>query len=316
MKLNDLRVLLVEDDPVALDLTAQALEERVERVYQASNGEEGWTLFRMLRPDLVISDIRMPGMDGMMFAQKIKALNPSQPIFFLSAFNDRETLMKAMELSVDSFVLKPLDMEELFKRIEKVMAKYHHAEEKHSHLVRRAQKLEGIAYFDELTGIPNRFAFKEELKRSIKRARKKRGGFTLLYLDLNGLKEVNDRLGHRAGDQYLVEFSKRLLSVVDRGFFARIGGDEFVLILEHIEQCSMLQDFARRLAEALSRSCEIENGERIRLSCSIGVARYPENGTSEEELLQDADWAMYRAKRTRSSGAKWARWAHLVCAGE
>jgi len=313
VKLSDLRVLLIEDEPEALELTAMMLEEYVGKVYRACDGVEGWALYRMLRPDLVLSDIRMPRMDGLELAKKIKEDNPSQPILFLSAHNDSDTLMRAMELSVENFVLKPIQIDVLIDRIVKVVSKYHHGLEDQVRLAKRAKKLEGIAYFDQLTGIPNRFAFQEELQRRILWERDE--GVTLLYLDLNDLKTINDRYGHGMGDRYILAFSQRVLTVAEEHFFARIGGDEFSMLMKGKHSCDALKKFALQIEEAFNEPIVWED-EKIYLSCSVGAARFPDDAQTQEDLLHKADLAMYRAKAHIKATEGLGRRVVLACAEE
>lgn len=148
---------------------------------------------------------------------------------------------------------------------------------------------------DQLTGLANRASFYALLEeRFLGQAPSAREA--LLFLDLDGFKEVNDRRGHQVGDLLLTEVAGRIAgSVREQDLVARHGGDEFVVLLSNIENPSIAHAVAARVIEAISAPFSIE-GHRIRLGVSIGVAYYPEHGSSVAELVKRADVAMYSAK--------------------
>ncbi|OIQ85577.1 cyclic di-GMP phosphodiesterase Gmr [mine drainage metagenome] len=167
---------------------------------------------------------------------------------------------------------------------------------------RLEQTLRHIARHDPLTGLLNRGAFLERLEHSLARIRRNGGSLSLLFLDLDGFKQVNDISGHHAGDCLLKEVAQRLrqeLREIDAA--GRLGGDEFVLLLENTAQAGTApgpltaQAVAARLIEALRQPYRHDGREHC-VSASIGIALYPEHGTSAETLLLNADQAMYRAK--------------------
>jgi diguanylate cyclase (GGDEF)-like protein len=149
---------------------------------------------------------------------------------------------------------------------------------------------------DPLTGLANRWWFSQMLD---ERLRPKHGASpcaAVLFLDLDGFKDVNDQRGHPAGDRLLAEVAKRIShSVRDHDLVARHGGDEFVVLLENIEHPAVAHAVAARVIESISAPFELDGAEAT-LGVSIGVAYYPEHGDSGSELLKSADLAMYRAK--------------------
>ena len=157
--------------------------------------------------------------------------------------------------------------------------------------------IQRLAHFDQLTSLPNRVLFEDRLRRAVARAHREGGAVALLFLDLDGFKQVNDRLGHDAGDQVLRDAARRIetaLRTVDTA--ARLGGDEFTVILEHIASTEDIQTVAQRLLLLLSRSYAVA-GSEAHLSASVGVSVYPGDSRVPSELLSFADAAMYRAKR-------------------
>ncbi len=152
------------------------------------------------------------------------------------------------------------------------------------------------AYHDALTGLPNRMLFYDRLTQALSLARRDERGLAVLFLDLDQFKLVNDTLGHGAGDRLLVEIARRLQSSLrDSDTVARVGGDEFTLLLRNIDDGGDAARAAQKVLEAIARPAEID-GQRLYLTTSIGISTYPADGEDAEALLTNADIAMYRAK--------------------
>ncbi len=157
--------------------------------------------------------------------------------------------------------------------------------------------LQRFARYDGLTGLPNRTFFLDTLERTLARARRRRSRLALLFLDLDGFKTVNDRLGHAAGDAVLQVMAERLrVGTRSSDLVARIGGDEFTVLLQSLARADDAALVARALIDRLARPCSVEDQE-ITLGASAGIAVYPEDGTDADTLLRNADLAMYRAKQ-------------------
>lgn len=156
--------------------------------------------------------------------------------------------------------------------------------------------LEQLAHYDALTGLPNRALLAERMNRAVVLARRQGIGFAVCYLDLDGFKAINDRLGHEAGDSVLQDASRRLTSVLrEVDTVARLGGDEFVLLLSDIHNQEACVITLERVLAAVSEPLEAQGAE-CRVSASIGIALYPDDGEDPETLLRHADQAMYVAK--------------------
>jgi diguanylate cyclase (GGDEF)-like protein len=152
------------------------------------------------------------------------------------------------------------------------------------------------ANFDTLTGLPNRRLFRDRLEYEMKRMDRDQGKMALMFVDLDHFKEVNDTLGHDAGDQLLVDAAKRMVGCVRvSDTVARLGGDEFAIILASVPNAQM----SERIAESLNASIQLPfviNGENAHVSASIGVTVYPDDAIDAEALMKNADQAMYAAK--------------------
>jgi len=166
------------------------------------------------------------------------------------------------------------------------------------------EELHRRAFLDPLTGLPNRLLFEDRLMHALRRSERAEERITernaekiaVLFIDLDGFKPVNDSLGHAAGDQLLKETAARLRSVArDSDTVARIGGDEFVLLMEDIASLADGVSLARRLLESIARPLEIA-GRQVQISGSVGIVVYPDHG-DKDKLVAHADAAMYAAKR-------------------
>jgi diguanylate cyclase (GGDEF)-like protein/PAS domain S-box-containing protein len=159
-----------------------------------------------------------------------------------------------------------------------------------------AETLSSLAYYDSLTGLPNRNLFNDRLSRAIAAARRRHGGFSLLYVDVDRFKEVNDAMGHDAGDELLRQVALRLQKVLRKiDTVARLGGDEFVVILDQVADDSHAAKIAAKLLASCSGDYALRGATRS-VTLSVGVSRYPRDAVEVESLLKCADKAMYRAK--------------------
>ncbi len=161
------------------------------------------------------------------------------------------------------------------------------------------QKLFRQAHYDELTALPNRFLFQDRFNQAVERAHRNKHALSLLFIDLDRFKSINDSLGHTVGDRLLQEVSKRFLQCV-RSYdsVARFGGDEFVIIISDVAP-ELIQEKAAMLAERIINNMSspiVFDDREFHINASIGIAIYPDDGTSYDELLKRADTAMYQAK--------------------
>jgi diguanylate cyclase (GGDEF)-like protein/PAS domain S-box-containing protein len=163
--------------------------------------------------------------------------------------------------------------------------------------VEETKRLHDRAHYDELTQLPNRYLLLDRLNHLIERSERNKSKFTLFYIDLDRFKTINDTKGHAFGDKVLKETASRLLqSIRSSDTVARIGGDEFIVILENTSDINDISMRAETIIKKISEPCSID-GEDIQISCSIGIANYPENGITIDALLLYADKGMYKSKR-------------------
>ncbi|WP_434929074.1 diguanylate cyclase domain-containing protein [Shewanella sp. HL-SH2] len=166
------------------------------------------------------------------------------------------------------------------------------------------QQLHHIAGHDPLTQLPNRSLLFERLQASLGLARRGGTHLSLLFIDIDGFKHVNDNYGHLVGDKLLKSIAKRLHDCVRKSdTVGRCGGDEFLVILNNIESFDKVLIIAENIRSELDKPYQFDELV-LQLSPSIGLARYPENGDNEQQLIQHADQAMYQAKSTGGNSVK------------
>lgn len=164
------------------------------------------------------------------------------------------------------------------------------------------EQLRHLANFDRLTALPNRAMFHDRLSHALVKAQRSNREVALLFVDVDRFKSVNDSLGHGVGDRVLRSMAKRLMRCVRKAdTVARLGGDEFTVILDELDDIETVLSVCERILATTAEPMVLSENE-ITLTCSIGIALYPNDGSDAETLLQNADTAMYRAKRTGRNG--------------
>lgn len=194
--LKELNLLYVEDDAKVKEAFLTLVERYFQKVFVASNGEEGWELFVQNPIDIVISDIRMPKMDGLAMTQKIKKRSPQTPVLLLTAFNDNEYLMKALELGVEGYIVKPIDRNKLFEKLN-LFAQMLHFQKEQQNIAKLLQLL--FDRFDDAIAL-----FEED---ALKLANKK---FYEYFGDIASLEEFEEFLGSKLEDRTIVQLQEPL----------------------------------------------------------------------------------------------------------
>ena len=157
-------------------------------------------------------------------------------------------------------------------------------------------RIRNLAYYDPLTNLPNRRLFHDRLSVAIAHAHRSQTKLAVIFVDLDRFKRINDSLGHGVGDQLLQEVTTRLLSSVrEDDTVARMGGDEFIILLTEVVDVDHVVNVARRIIESMTQPMQL-NGRELVVTCSLGISIYPDDNTDIDNLIQNADTAMYRAK--------------------
>jgi len=296
--MNDqtVKILVIENDSGDLFYIRELLSEHNVTSFQlesATRLEEARRQLRDRTYDIVLLDLNLPDSFGFETFTTLQEEFPKLPIIVLTGNSDAEVGLKAVQMGAQDYIVKnSLDVHLLTKSIRYAIERHRLFEE-----LRRARSHEHYrACHDLLTGLPNRLLFHDRLHQAVRQARRTGAQLGLLFLDLDGFKLINDSLGHEVGDYLLQAVAKRLQSVVRAGdTVARIGGDEFVILLINIQSDDDAAKVARKIITTMAEPVEIENHE-LAASVSIGISLYPNDSDDIDSLLKNADRAMYRAK--------------------
>ncbi|MFI3188022.1 MAG: GGDEF domain-containing protein, partial [Methylococcales bacterium] len=159
------------------------------------------------------------------------------------------------------------------------------------------EKIQQLAFYDPLTGLPNRRKLLDRLQYAIAINRRKNSQFAVFMMDLDKFKVVNDKLGHAAGDELLKQVAVRIIDCLrESDMVARLGGDEFVLILENLKIPDDAETIALKVIADLTRPFQLSENNSVQIGASIGISLYPQHGNTPESLMDHADTALYQAK--------------------
>lgn len=279
-------ILVVDDNPDKLGLLEAALRLAGYNVRTAVDGEEALAAIDAYQPDLVITDVMMPKMNGYELAERIRA-NPRTkfiPVIMQTAAGYRpEDMRRGSEVGALGFITDPTDLNLLLARARTLL-------DFRAYL----DNCEEAALTDHLTGLANRRRFERQLEREVERTDRYEHSFCLLMLDIDNFKNLNDTFGHSAGDEALQCLGKTLREET-RGIdlAARIGGEEFAVILVETSQHGGFE-VAGRLRQAIKNMPIPVAGH---ITASFGVAECPSHGQNAGDLMSVADAALYEAKR-------------------
>lgn len=279
-------ILVVDDNPDKLGLLEAALELAGYNVTTATDGDEALAAIESYQPDLIITDVMMPRMNGYELAQRIRAnpLTKFIPVIMQTAAGHRaEDLRRASEVGALGYITDPTDLNLMLARTRTLL-------EFKAYL----DVCEEAAFTDHLTGLANRRRFERQLEREVGRVLRFGHPFSLLMIDIDNFKNLNDTFGHDAGDDAIRRIS-RVLREGTRGIdlAARIGGEEFAVLLVETNQTAGAE-VAERLRVAI-KALELPSG--VGITASFGVAECPTDAQTASGILKASDVALYEAKR-------------------
>lgn len=287
-------IMIVDDDVITRKIAAKTLKRSYE-VYSYASGTEALAAIETVRPNLVLADLHMPEMSGTQLMEKIRQLPEERlsqvPVVIMTSDVDTDSEVRGFDLGVSDYIRKPLLSEVLNKRIDRVIRN----DEERQHLSMQA-------HFDELTGLLNRRAGTQIIDRYLI---EEQGQGTLLMMDIDRFKSINDTLGHRIGDQALVAVSDVLKQFVRSGdVVSRLAGDEFIIFYRGFTEPHLISERCRDITEQVKeRLYELPGaGPGLCLGISMGIAGAPEDGRDFETLYRKADEAMYRVKQSGRGG--------------
>ncbi|QSQ23847.1 diguanylate cyclase [Pyxidicoccus parkwayensis] len=315
-ELSGRTVLIVDDDPAHVRHVREGLAPQGYIFKEAHDGTQALSAIRQARPDLILMDVEMPGLGGVEVCRIIKANSGEDgfgfiPVILMTA-RQAAGKVEGLELGADDYLVKPFDMLELSARVKSMLRlkvlqdalveKNRELDKANKELARRREELLALSRTDALTGLFNRRYFEERLNEEFARSRRYGAPLSLVMLDIDHFKRINDTFGHPFGDQVLkavAQTARTRLREVD--LLARYGGEELIALLPETGPEDALK-VCERVREAIaSLGLEPPGGdgtaEPVRLTASLGVATVPSADlASAEALLMAADTSLYAAK--------------------
>lgn len=314
------KILIIDDDNDNVKIVSLVLSKDNHEIISANGAGEALEKAKTEQPDLILLDVQLPNVDGFQVCRKLKS-NPHTsniPVIFLTAiYKDSDSLVKGLELGAEGYIVKPFstaelqarvnvmvrlkkDMDGLAKKNRELIKKNRKLKSKNKELVDIQQKLNELATTDELTGLNNRRYFTVRLEEEFLRTLRDKQPISLIMIDIDFFKKINDTYGHPCGDQVLMQFSKILKqNIRQHDIVARYGGEEFVIgmIRQDIKAAYVM---AERIRQDVEENEFKFNDLMINITCSAGVGSYPETSSDApqlEALLNEVDAALYYAKR-------------------
>ncbi len=297
--MTPLNLLLIDDSDEDAEAITRALSEAGYDVTarRVETAEALRDALETVAWDIAIAEYTMPTLSGARAVSMVREHGVDLPFIFVSSVNGEEAAVSAMKTGAHDYLMKG-NLARLAPAVERELREATIRRER----TRASERVAHLAYHDPLTDLPNRSLLTDRLQQAILMTGREHKSLALLILDLDGFKEVNDALGHHAGDRVLQQVAARLRGTLrESDTVARLGGDEFAVLLPLTELEGAVLT-ARKILQDLEQPLVVD-GEPLIVHGSIGISSFPAHGTSGQELLQRADVAMYLAKSDHSGFA-------------
>ncbi len=296
--LKDAKIMMVDDEPIMMDIIQAFLEDEGYRQFiTVEHSTEAMKILADSKPDILLLDLVMPEIDGFEILSTVRNNDDFKylPIIILTSSSDAASKLKALELGATDFLAKPVDSSELALRLRNTLAAKAYQDK--------------LAYYDSLTGLPNRKLFLDRLDWSLKQAKRNGELLTVMDIGLDRFRQITDTLGPKTGDELLRIVAKRLTAVTrETDVFtrtsgheiwrdvARLSGDEFALLLPGVVSADNATFVANRMLQALKAPFDVF-GNEVFITGGIGIAIYPDDGDQTDLLLKHASAAKDYAKQ-------------------
>ena len=285
--------IIADDEETGRLLLAESAEQVGLTPLLFDNGTDALEAALSYGAAIVLLDVEMPGMDGYAVCRRLRSDSrfTSTPIVMVTGHEDSAAITLAFDAGATDFISKPVNWALLPRRLEYILRN-----------AAAAERIERLAYFDPLTGLPNRQRCLETAERQFAEAGRTGETVAVVYLDLNSFKRINDTFGHSAGDAVLRTVADKLTRSLEAPegepahvSLARFGGDEFVILVRHRDAGELAPRLATKCSAAFKEPI-VHEGLEFYSTPSIGVASYPQDGADVATVLKHADTAMYQAK--------------------
>ncbi|MEW9123897.1 MAG: diguanylate cyclase [Thermotaleaceae bacterium] len=282
------KILVVDDNANNRRLLVDILEDEDYTVFTAENGLQVLEMSQKLKPDIILLDIMMPGLDGFGVCSSLKSepLTKDIPIIMVTAKTDSRDIKSSLELGAFDYIKKPIDEIEVIARVQSALRFKNHE-----------NQLREMAMKDGLTGIYNRSLLMELLEKEMIKGERMENPIAFVMLDIDHFKSINDTYGHMVGDMVLKKMAVHLNEVARKSdIVGRYGGEEFSIILPNVDREDAYQ-ICERLRKAIENLEFITEKGRFHITVSFGVyVKNKDEAITHEEMVKRADEALYRAK--------------------
>jgi diguanylate cyclase (GGDEF)-like protein len=294
-------ILVVDDDPVVRDLVADAIAAGGFDVDVCGDGAEALEKNAAKAYDLIVTDMRLPGLDGLSLIRNLKAGKTGTDVIVITGYGSIDNAVQCMKAGAVEYLIKPLSVDQIQLAVRKAV--------EHRELKQRAEEREfykELSYIDALTGVHNRRYFDEALAAETEKSMRHGLPLVLVMIDIDDFKIYNDCNGHQKGDEALAKMAQLFKSTC-RGYdiVARYGGEEFAIVFPGASKEHALELSSRIMNEVRTASFDGEHSMPSgSLNVSMGVACFPEHATTAEDLIRASDLALYAAKRAGGNTIK------------
>ena len=312
---HPLNILVVEDDPLANQLICKQLELEGHIIAgRAFDGSQAVKMTKEVKPDVVLMDLQMQesgtGQTNMLAGAKATELIQEQsptPVIILTAHENPTLISKAKAVGAGAYLIKPPKIADIERAAAIAMARFkdmlelrqlnEKLQEENALRLQAEKDIKYMATHDTLTGLPNRWLFTDRTELEMARAKRNQQQLGIILLDLDNFKEVNDGFGYQVGDEFLQAVGSRLVKLLRKSdTVARVGDDEFMLLLPEMTRAEDAVETAQRVLDSIAEPLTVSDHE-IQATASIGITLYPTDGGDFETLMKNADIAMCRAKK-------------------